>query len=270
MTDRRFARIADGVAHVSRGGTAEGSWWRVAAPLADLMATPEGPRERQLIAGTRFCVIAARRQWSYGFDADDGYCGWVEGRLLLRDATITHWVASPGTHAYGAPDIKHPMALLLPLGARLVVTGNEGRFVASDLGFVPAEHVRVLGDWLDNPVAVARRFLGAPYLWGGNSRAGIDCSGLVQIARRVCGLPCPADGDLQAQMPGEEIAPGAEAPGDLIFWKGHVAMISAPGFVIHANATHMAVIEEPLSVVEARADGPVIRRLRPSLPGLSC
>lgn len=262
MSDRRFARAAEGAAHVSVGGQVQGQWFRIGPPLADLMADPAGPRDRQLLAGTRFCVIASRQEWSYGFDGDDGYCGWIEARFLTRDAVATHWVASPGTHAYARPDIKHPSAVALPTGARLVTSGVDGRFVITDLGYVPADHVRVLGDWLADPVAVARGFLGVPYLWGGNSRLGIDCSGLVQVARRACGLACPPDGDLQSAMPGLDVPEGHEAPGDLVFWKGHVAMVSGAGRLIHANATHMAVTEEDTAVVQARSSGPVIRRLR--------
>lgn len=262
MTDRRFARAARGVAHAGVGGGVAGVWHRIGAPLADLWAAPGGPLDRQLLAGTRFCVIVEEGGFSYGFDADDGYCGWVADTALRPDAPVTHWVASLGTHAYGAPDIKHPGAVPLPMGARLAVTDAEGRFARTDLGFVPAAHLRALGDWLDDPVAVARGFLGVPYLWGGNSRQGIDCSGLVQVARRSCGLPCPPDGDLQSAMPGLDVPEGQEAAGDLVFWKGHVAMVTGPGRVIHANATHMAVTEEDLAVVAARAEGPVIRRLR--------
>jgi cell wall-associated NlpC family hydrolase len=150
--------------------------------------------------------------------------------------------------------------------AQVQVTGQSGTFAETPQGFIHAAHLRPLGDRLDDQVAVARLFLGTPYLWGGNGPAGIDCSGLVQAARRACGLPCPADSDLQRAMPSRDVAPGDECPGDLICWKGHVALVSEPGAIIHANAHHMAVAEEPLPRAEARiaAKGdPVLRRLRP-------
>lgn len=272
MSDRRFHRVAEGVAHVSLRGQidavtfAEGTWRQVAAPLADLWEAPGGgARDRQLVAGTRFCVLVARDGWGFGFDADDGYCGWVREAALTDSGPVTHWVASPGTHLYPAPDIKQPARAELPLNARLQVTAIEGAFSVTPHGFVPTSHLLAIGDWLPEPVAVARGLMGTPYLWGGNSRAGIDCSGLVQAARRACGLTCPPDGDQQCAMAGADITPGAEQAGDLIFWAGHVAMVAAPGRLIHANAHHMAVAEEDLEGAIARiaAKGEsVIRRLR--------
>lgn len=132
------------------------------------------------------------------------------------------------------------------MGCRLAVQGHQGEFARVGPGWVPACHLRPLGCWFDDPVAVARRFLGAPYLWGGNSHAGIDCSGLVQLAFHACGLPCPADSDLQRAMPGAAVALDELQSGDLAFWTGHVGIISGGGYIIHANAHHMAVAEEPL------------------------
>ena len=108
-------------------------------------------------------------------------------------------------------------------------------------------------------------FLGHAYVWGGNSGRGIDCSGLVQAALLACGIPCPGDSDLQEAMPGT--VPDTPAPGDLIFWKGHVAMVSGENAIIHANAHHMAVVEEPMDEAIARIGasdtGPVTSMLRP-------
>jgi hypothetical protein len=272
MTDRRFLRAAEGVAHASLRGVlpvarfTEGAWHRLAAPLADLCAAPGGARDRQVLAGARFCVLIERDGWAFGFAEADGYCGWVEAGALGPDGPVTHWVAARASHLYPAPDIKVREIGPLPHLAQVNVTRTDGAWAITPAGCIPLIHLRPLGDWLDSPVAAARLMLGAPYLWGGNSAAGIDCSGLVQAAFRACGRDCPADSDLQRAMPGAEVPPGAEAPGDLVFWKGHVAMVSAPGMILHANAHHMAVAEEPLAEAEARiaAKGdPVLRRLRP-------
>lgn len=271
MKDRRFHKAAAGIAHVSLRGQidgvtfTDGEWRQVTAPLADLWALPDGTRERQLVGGTLFCVLVVRDGRAFGFDAQDGYCGWVDEGALTDPQSATHWVASPGTHLYSVPDIKQRERAELPLNARVHGVGTEGDFLVTPDGYVPARHVRAMGDWLPDPVAVARGLLGAPYLWGGNSRAGIDCSGLVQAARRACGLACPPDGDLQCAMEGEDIAPGREQAGDLIFWQGHVGMVAEPGRLIHANAHHMAVVEEDLGEAIARiaAKGArVVRRLR--------
>lgn len=271
MSDRRFVRATGRVAHDSLRGQIEGvafvagEWCRVSAPLADLCAVPGGARDRQLLLGARLCVIERSDGEVFGFDDADGYCGWLDARAIGPDHAVTHWVAAPATHVYPEADIKTRESAALSLGSLVEVIGTTGRFAQGPGGYIPMAHLRVLGDWLSDPVAVARGFLGTPYLWGGNSRAGIDCSGLVQVARRACGLPCPPDSDLQSAMTGAPVDPGCELPGDLVFWKGHVAMVSAPGMIIHANAWHMAVVEEPLAEAEARiaANGELVRlRLR--------
>ena len=272
MTDRRYLRAAGGVAHESLRGALDGvlfvpgRWCRVTAALADLCATPGGARDRQMLMGTRFCVITECDGSAFGFDGDEGYCGWIAEGALGDDGAVTHWVSAPATHLYAAPDIKEREHAVLSMGARLCVTGEVGRFAVTTAGYVPARHLRCLGGWRDDPVSIARDFLGTPYLWGGNSRAGIDCSGLVQAVLRAQGRDCPGDSDLQSAMAGADVVPGNEQAGDLIFWGGHVGLVSAPGRLIHANAHHMAVTEEDLAVVEARADEPVIRRLRPAVP----
>lgn len=258
MTDRRLLRAARGVAHDSLRGHLDGvrfvpgDWRRVTASLAELCAEPSGARDRQLPFGRRFCAVTEVAGWVFGFAEGDGYCGWIAQGDLGADAPVTHWVASPGTHLYPAPDIKTREVMALPFGAQVAITGQGERFAQTALGHVPAAHLRALGAPLPDPVAVARGFLGTPYLWGGNSRDGIDCSGLVQAAMQACGQPCPADSDQQGAMPGQEVPDDALCAGDLVFWTGHVAMVAAPGRIIHANAHHMAVVEEPYAEAVAR------------------
>lgn len=259
--DRRYCPAAMGVAHDSLRGLlparefTSGTWQRVCAPLADLLASPDGPRDRQLLAGTRFNALVRHQGFVFGFDDDEGLCGWIAATALGADHPVTHRVASPGTHAYARADIKSAERAALSCGARVQVIGVAGAFAQTPFGHVPRGHLRPLDEPLPDPLAVARGFLGTPYLWGGNSRAGIDCSGLVQVSRRACGLPCPADSDMQARMAGQQVEVTDARPGDLLFWAGHVAMVSASGQMIHANAHHMAVVEEPLAPALARIAG---------------
>jgi cell wall-associated NlpC family hydrolase len=146
------------------------------------------------------------------------------------------------------------------MGGRVRVAGAEGAFAATPRGFVPRAHLRSGGDRPGDPAAVALRFLGVPYLWGGNSRDGLDCSGLVQAAMLACGRPCPGDSDLQRAA--FAAATGAPRRGDLLFWAGHVAMALDAATIIHANAHHMAVADEPLATAVARI-GPPAAQARP-------
>ncbi len=270
--DRRLTPANDRVAltvlrgMVTAAHFTDGTPGQLAVPLADLLKAPDGPRERQLLMGDALTVIERHQGWAFVQAAKDGYCGYLpEGAVGAREA-VTHWVATPGTHLYAGPKVQAQDLGALSLGCRVTVTGQSGAFAQTPQGFVPANHLRVLGDWQDDPVTVAESFLGTPYLWGGNSRAGIDCSGLTQVAHLACGIACPADSDQQQAM-GHALP--EEAPlqrGDLLFWKGHVAMVAAPDLMIHATGHAMAVVFEPIRAgiarIEGQSGGPVTHRRR--------
>ncbi|WP_371832188.1 C40 family peptidase [Paracoccus benzoatiresistens] len=270
--DRRLTPATDRVALESLCGVIErpaytpGHAARLVVPLADLMTAPDGRRDRQVNFGADVTVIETRGPWCFVQADLDGYCGWLPEAALGTDLPpITHRVTAPATHVYSAPDMKQPEQASLSLGARLSVTGIEGRFARlATGGFVPVQHI---GDQpAPDPVPVAESLAGTPYLWGGNSRAGIDCSGLVQAALTACGIPCPGDSDLQ-----RDAFPAAEdiRRGDLLFWPGHVALAMSPDLMIHATAWVMAVIAEPipeaLARIEAQGGGPFLGIRRPPL-----
>ena len=244
-----------------------GDWRGVVVPLADLRAAPDGARERQLLLGDRFLVLESHDGWSFGRAAKDGYVGYLRDDHLGPETAATHLVAVRASHLYVRPDIKSPDLAALSFGARLTIV-HEGRafFETADGRFVPKPHLRPADKPFRDPVTVAQLFFCTPYLWGGNSSAGIDCSGLVQAALLACAIPCPGDSDLQMAL-GQPLAPDAPVErGDLFFWKGHVAMAVDDQTLIHANAHHMAVAYEPLAAaiarIEAQGGGPVIARRR--------
>ncbi len=238
---------------------------RIVVPMAALAATPGGTLERQLPWGTGFVVVDRAPGWVFGQSDRGGYCGWLRDSAVDAGSTPTHWVSSLATHAYPEPRVQAAPAVWLSHGSRLAVGGVDGAWASTDAGFVPAGHVRAIGDWADDPVAVAQRFLGVPYLWGGNGAGGLDCSGLVQAALMACGMDCPGDSDQQRSL-GAAVTDTLRR-GDLMFWKGHVAMVSGPDQIIHANGHSMSVAYEGLTAAVARiaAEGlPLLmqRRLR--------
>ena len=273
--DRRLTPANGRVAHVSLRGQVEaerfvaGRWQRVTAPVADILSRPHGRRDRQLQYGERVLAMDEVDGHSFLQAERDGYVGYVATAALGPDGTPTHWVQAAATHLYPAPDIKRHDAALLSLGARLTVVADHGRFVETDAGlFAYARHLDPLSARASDPVAVAERLLGTPYLWGGDSRLGIDCSGLVQMAFRACGIPCPADSDLQQAGFGRTLAEDEPLErGDLLFWRGHVALVAGPDRLLHANGHDMAVAYEGLRAAVARIDaqgeGPVTARKRP-------
>src|SRR5206468_1232358 len=149
---------------------------------------------------------------------------------------------------FPGPSIKLPPMDALPLGARIAVARSDDSFAVTAAGaYVPKRHVVPLASAESDFVTVAERFLGVPYLWGGKSSLGLDCSGLVQLALNACGVACPRDSDMQEAAIGKAVPLSVLKRGDLVFWKGHVAIARDPASIVHANAFHMAVAIEPLS-----------------------
>ena len=270
--DCRLTPATARAAHTSLRGVVDaptytdGITLRLNRPLADLLKNPGGPRERQLLLGCSFTVIDHDQGHSFGFATKDGYCGWLPDDALFDSPAPTHWIAAPASHVYPEPRVQAPEIAALSLGAQLHVMSQTDKWAETPLGFVPTPHLRALGDRPTDPVAVAETLLGTPYLWGGNSRAGLDCSGLVQLAYHACGLACPGDSDLQ-QILGHPVNDTTYQRGDLLFWRGHVALVSDPDTILHANGHTMSVAYEPIPAaitrIETQNGGPVTHHRRP-------
>ncbi|GLS85921.1 hypothetical protein GCM10010873_08950 [Cypionkella aquatica] len=248
--DRRTTPATPRVAHISLKGLVEapryteGEARRVAMPLVDLLRAPGGARDRQLLLGEGFTVIDHQDGYAFGFATKDGYCGWLPETAIGEGPKPTHWIATTGTHLYPEPRVQSPEIAALSMGAQVAVITQGAKFTETTQGFIPTPHLLPIGQHHKDPVAVAESFLGTPYLWGGNSRAGIDCSGLAQTALLACGIKAPGDSDLQQSL-GHALAEDAALQrGDLLFWKGHIALVVDANRLIHANGHTMSVAYE--------------------------
>ncbi|MDE0751754.1 MAG: NlpC/P60 family protein [Planktomarina sp.] len=236
--------------------------YQIRASLTDLCRYAEGPRDRQLLLGDAFHLIQKDADWSYGHAEKDGYQGYVKTATLEAAIPKSHWVSTLSSHAYAAPDLKSTDQISLPFGSQVTVTAQSGAFYETTQGFIPYQHLHPIGIFFTNPIQVAMMFLGTPYLWGGNSASGIDCSGLVQAACLACGNDCPGDtGPQQEFFPAFE---GAWAKGQLLFWPGHVALTISTDELIHANAHAMSVrvegIKTTIERISNAGDGHIIHR----------
>ena len=241
-----------------------------------LRPAPNAPPDRQVLVGDRFRIEDRQETWVKGVTDKDNYPGWLPENALAPAIAPTHWIAVRTTWGFAAPDIKSEPLIDLHMTSELEARDKEGGWLEATFGdrtvFIPKEHCRAMAARMRDPVAAARAFLDTPYVWAGNTGFGLDCSGLVQAALRATGIPCPADSGDQERMSGDHLTEtDPHLPGDLIFWTGHVAMATGPDTIIHANAHHMKVVEEPRNQAESRiaasATGPVTSRLRPSKPG---
>jgi cell wall-associated NlpC family hydrolase len=273
--DPRVTPFRDGVAakylegKLKAGRFVEGREMEVIAPQAPLRREPrpDAPLDSEALKGERVTIYDIDAEgWAWGQLAADNYVGWLPSAALAAPGpTPTHKLTALRSFVFPKPSIKLPPVEALPFGAKLNVTHMADRWAVTSSGgqlssgYVPAAHIAPVGETERDFVAVAERFLGTPYLWGGKTVLGLDCSGLVQIALAACGVPSPRDSDMQERALGALVEHQARSfelqRGDLIFWKGHVAIARDRETLVHANAFHMAVVIEPASEAMTRIRG---------------
>ncbi len=246
----------------------------VTAPRCWLMREPSrsAAQETELLFGHTFRIDKVKKSWVFGqalsplgSDAN-GYVGWMKRKYLIEDyAPRTHFISAMKAPIFNKSDIKSRITRLLPLGAQINASRIGEKFceLASG-GFVHRRHLSPLGDYPESDfVKIAQDHMGLPYIWGGISTDGLDCSGLVQSSLRGTGRDCARDAGQQEESLGQALS-GAEAlrRGDLVFWPGHVGIMSDSKTLLHANAFHMKVALEPLEAACARIGPPrSLRRL---------
>ena len=233
------------------------------APIRNAPA-PDAMQETQLLAGETFTVREERDGFGYGASDLDGYEGWVDMAALSAPALIpTHTVKALRTYVFSEPDLKSAPVCLISLNAKIVGARRSGRFLeAQRMGWVFEPHLRAVGEALEPDwVAVAERFLHTPYFWGGKESLGLDCSGLIQSAMQAAGIAIPRDSGPQeawAKKHWTRVEPAEDFSGlqrgDLIFWPGHVGVMSDAETLLHANGHHMATVAEPLARAAKRIE----------------
>lgn len=273
--DRRLHAYRDDLAderlrdRVSAANYVAGQSCIIAAATAPIHRSPDraSTMETEALMGEAFTIFETSAGWCWGQLTSDNYVGYMPAEALLpQDQTVVcdSQITVQRTFVYPKAELRDPPLLALSMGARLSINGTaETRGTAYKLvqlpdgrrGAVIAKHA----DRLDNPaadwVSQAELFLHVPYLWGGRSSLGLDCSSLVQISRQSAGKTAPRDSDMQGRMGRQlELTPefAGLQRGDLIFWPGHVAIMLDASRIIHCNGHHMATEIEPLAQAEAR------------------
>jgi cell wall-associated NlpC family hydrolase len=237
-----------------------GEEFEITDALAPLRTEPSSDAElaTQALKGERVTIYDRNGEgFAWGQLNSDGYVGWLPDRALEKPgAAPTHKVTGLRTFAFPGPSIKLPPVDTLVMGATITVLREDGPFAVTREGwYLPRQHIGSIDHNASDFVAVAERFVGTPYLWGGKSSLGIDCSGLVQVSLNAAGTGCPRDSDMQRDSLGRTLD-AAESKklqrGDLIFWKGHVAIARDADGIVHANAHHMATVIENTREAVAR------------------
>jgi cell wall-associated NlpC family hydrolase len=239
----------------------------IAVPLADLKREPQ-PSARlltQALMGETAEVVAEKNGWAFARLLADGYVGYLRSEALSPHFPApTHRVAVPLSHIYAKPDLKTAGPVALPFLARIAAGGAgalNGFVEAKGQGWVFAKHLKPLAETISDPVETALSFLHAPYLWGGRSALGLDCSALVQLALQAAGIACPRDTDRQREMLGtwvpKDAKPAECRRGDLVFFPGHVGILIDETRIVHANATRMKVSIDAVETVASWLRGKV-------------
>lgn len=221
--------------------------------------SPDASLDTEALKGERVTVYETTDEgWAWGQLEADRYVGWLPSNALCAPGLEpTHRVAALRTIVFPGPSIKVPPVEMLSMGARVAITRTDDKFAVTPSGFcLPKNHVVPLAVVEEDFVAVAERFVGVPYFWGGKTSLGLDCSSLVQLSLMACGIACPRDTYMQEAAIGRAIDVGGDFSrlerGDLMFWKGHVAIARSRDTLVHANVYHMAVAIEPAAAAIKR------------------
>jgi len=241
---------------------AEGEKFCVCIGRLSLRTHPadDAAQDSELLFGETFTVYERKHGWAWGQATNDLYVGYVKEDALCAPFVGQAKVTALMAPVFSAPDLKTPVRDLLPLNAVVPVKARDGDYVKiAEGGYLHHRHLEPLVE--RDFVAVAEHFLGAPYVWGGKTLAGLDCSGLIQTALQAIGNATPRDTDMIEKSLGDAASlSGVRRRGDLVFWKGHMGVMLDESRLLHANVFHMAVAIEPLAEAVARIEkvaGPI-------------
>jgi hypothetical protein len=249
MKDPRTTPMRDG-AEVS-GGTMR-TVVRGRAAMRTL-PSPDAVQDDEVLFGEPITVFETKGGWSWCQSGVDHYVGYVHDIALGEPVAVDHRVTALSTPVLSGPDIKHASRDMLPFNARVKLLAIANGYASIEQGgYVFAGHLALLAHTAPDWVATAERFVGTPYVWGGKSHAGMDCSGLVQTALAGSGIAAPRDTDMQERELGREFSSSPRRRGDIVFWPGHVGIMLDSERLLHANSFHMQVEIEPLSAALAR------------------
>jgi hypothetical protein len=266
MADKRLTPARPDLAAASLKGQVEAArfvdgeeaavaWGRVSLRVAP---SHDSGQVSELLFGEIVTIYERKDGWAWLQAKSDAYVGYAResglGQFFEADARVSQLL----TPLLSASDVKSPLRDLLPLNARVKRGRQEGDFVVVGDGFLSVRALAPLANAASDFVAVAERFIGVPYVWGGKTFQGLDCSGLIQTALQAAAIACPRDTDMMEQALGHAVARDQIKRGDLVFWKGHVGVMRDATTLLHANAFHMQVTSEPLDMTIARISTPVM------------
>lgn len=234
---------------------------QVCISLAPLYGAPDDNAmlHTELLLGESFAVYENKDGWVWGQAKRDGYVGYVRSDAFGPPTQKPdHRICAIRTPIFARPDLKAPLRGYAHGNSVFACMGKEGDYLKMGpyLGWVFAKHTAALDSYEADWVSNAERYENTPYVWGGRSSFGLDCSALVQNARQASGILARRDTDMQESALGESVDIAEDLSGlhrgDLVFWNGHVGIMLDAHILLHANAYHMAVAREPLHEAAAR------------------
>lgn len=239
-------------------------------PVANMYSGPSEDKDvvSQALYGWNVDVLEQSAGWSR-IRTPDAYTGWVPsdavvtGKLYARSGQIAQ-VDTLFAHLYREPSVtKHAPVLTVPFETRLEITGEKAdwlsvRLVDDRTAWVQRGDIVVAPGTLSIPeaIALAKKFMGLPYTWGGTSSFGFDCSGFMQMLCRRRGYTIPRDAQPQAEWSGmTAITTEQLQPGDLLYFGSSEKKITHTGMYIgNGEFIHATTHDEPVVQISRLAD----------------
>jgi len=200
----------------------------------------------QLLYGDTFKKLEQEGSWLRIKNDSDNYKGYIKNKKFNLNHKNTHKVYILHANLYSKPNEKSKIKKKLSFGSKVKITQQRGKFLGFDKFWIKKNSLKKINFKTNNYFKDINKFINVKYKWGGKHFTGIDCSGLIQLFSNFNNKFCPRDTKDQIKYFKKKIKLHNIKKNDLIFWKGHVAIVLSKNKLIHAYGPLKKVVIMPI------------------------